>query len=190
MEKHLPQIQSAPSTIKKFTYEGNVIEFDMKNDNVMVNATEMAKAFNKQVNEFTSNESTKSFIEVALKNGNSRFLNFKSEADLIYSKQKSGTWMHRVLALKFAAWLNPEFELWVYYTIDQLLFGEYRAIQESLKEQAGIRAQIQEVESRLQQTEDFKMLEALKLKDRQINTRRNRYNSTQLDLFMNLNTES
>lgn len=30
--------------------------------------------------------------------------------------------MHRVLALKFAAWLNPAFELWIYLTIDKLLY--------------------------------------------------------------------
>jgi hypothetical protein len=35
------------------------------------------------------------------------FLQLKSIDDLIVSRQKSGTWMHRVLAIKFAAWLNP-----------------------------------------------------------------------------------
>jgi len=29
--------------------------------------------------------------------------------------------MHRKLALKFAAWLSPEFELWVYDRIEELL---------------------------------------------------------------------
>lgn len=33
--------------------------------------------------------------------------------------------MHRVLALKFAAWLSPDFEVWVYSTIEQLLFGKH-----------------------------------------------------------------
>jgi phosphatidylserine/phosphatidylglycerophosphate/cardiolipin synthase-like enzyme len=63
-------------------FNGNEVSFSLdKENNMMVNATEMAKS------------------------GNSRFL----EEDLIVSKQKSGTWMHRILALKFAAWLNPEF---------------------------------------------------------------------------------
>jgi len=43
-------------------------------------------------------------------------LNIESKEDLIISKQKSGTWMHRVLALNFAAWLEPAFDLWVYAT--------------------------------------------------------------------------
>lgn len=34
--------------------------------------------------------------------------------------------MHRILALKFAAWLSPEFEVWVYTTIEQILFGRYK----------------------------------------------------------------
>lgn len=32
-----------------------------------------------------------------------------------------GTWMHQKLALKLAAWLSPEFELWVYDRIEELL---------------------------------------------------------------------
>jgi len=32
-----------------------------------------------------------------------------------------GTWMDEKLALKFAAWLSPEFELWVYDRIQELL---------------------------------------------------------------------
>lgn len=33
--------------------------------------------------------------------------------------------MHRILALKFAAWLSPKFELWIYSTIEKLLFGKH-----------------------------------------------------------------
>lgn len=32
-----------------------------------------------------------------------------------------GTWMDEKLALKFAAWLSPYFELWVYDRIEELL---------------------------------------------------------------------
>ena len=32
-----------------------------------------------------------------------------------------GTWMDEKLALKFAAWLSPEFELWVYDRIQELI---------------------------------------------------------------------
>jgi hypothetical protein len=106
-------------------YEGTEVSFEMDRDHgLMVNATEMAKIFGKDVPDFTILKQTKDFISECLKNQNSGFLGVKSEADLIISRQKSGTWMHRVLALKFAAWLSPSFELWVYRTIEGLLFGK------------------------------------------------------------------
>ena len=117
-----------------FVFEKNQITFTLDKDNkVMVNATEMAKVFNKETEPFMRNESTKSFILSCLKTENSRFLNLKCEEDLYTSKQKTGTFMHRVLALKFAAWLNPDFEVWVYLTIDKLLFGKYVEREKSLE---------------------------------------------------------
>ena len=91
----------------------------------MVNATEMAKIYDKQVVAFMRNEDTQNFIAECLKSENSHFINISKEEDLYRSAQKSGTYMHRVLALKFAAWLSPRFELWVYSTIEQLLFGKH-----------------------------------------------------------------
>lgn len=41
--------------------------------------------------------------------------------------------MHRVLAIKFAAWLNPTFEIWVYSTIERILFGKHAQREESLE---------------------------------------------------------
>jgi len=106
--------------VVKFIYENSEIEFEL-GKNLMVNATEMAKIFDRKVEAFTRNENTILFISECLKSENSRFLGIKNEQDLIISKQKSGTWMHRILALKFAAWLSPAFELWVFVTIDNLI---------------------------------------------------------------------
>lgn len=118
-------------------FEENEITFQLSKDNgMMINATEMAKPFGKKVEAFMRNEGTISFIEEALKSENSRFLIPENNRNsgysdeeirefLVDSRQKSGTFMHRVLALKFAAWLDPKFELWVYSTIEKLLFGKY-----------------------------------------------------------------
>jgi hypothetical protein len=115
-------------------FKENPITFTLdKNNGMMVNATEMAKPFGKKVEAFMRNEGTISFINEALKSENSRFLNVECEADLIESRQRSGTWMHRVLALKFAAWLNPTFEIWVYSTIERILFGKHAQREESLE---------------------------------------------------------
>lgn len=62
--KNTTHPQSSLSTIKKFTYENSVIEFDLKNDNVMVNATEMAKAFGKRLDFFLKTDHVKEFINV------------------------------------------------------------------------------------------------------------------------------
>lgn len=112
----------------EFIYQDTQIHFALQNEgNVMVNATEMAKAFNKRIDVFLKAEHTKEFIKVLEKNlaefppygGN-------SELKIIESKGHVGTFMHEVLALKFAAWLDVEFELWVYKKINEILFGNYK----------------------------------------------------------------
>jgi phage regulator Rha-like protein len=121
--------------VLEFIYNEKSISFNPTgNDNVMVNATEMAKVFGKDLFQFTKSDATKRFIEACLKPANAGLLNLKSEEDLIISKQKSGTWMHRILALKFAAWLDPEFEVWVWTTIDQILLGHYREVKAAVYE--------------------------------------------------------
>jgi hypothetical protein len=121
--------------IVHFIYNEQTIDFlPNGNDNLMVNATQMAKVFGKEVFDFMKNDSTKNFISEALKTENSRFLGIKNEIDLIDSKQKSGTWMHRILALKFAAWLDPAFELWVFITVDKIILGHYREQREATSE--------------------------------------------------------
>jgi hypothetical protein len=121
--------------IVKFMYNDQEVEFlPAGNENVMVNATQMAKVFGKEVFDFMKNESTKCFISSALKTENSRFISVEKESDLIDSRQKSGTYMHRILALKFAAWLDPDFEFWVFYTIDKLINQHYHEQRQAITE--------------------------------------------------------
>jgi hypothetical protein len=86
---------------------------------MMVNATKMAKIFGKDVSDFLILKQTKDFISECLKN---KYSGIETEEDLFVTKQKSGTWMHRILALKFAAWLSPAFEIWVYRPLMESLF--------------------------------------------------------------------
>ena len=120
--------------VKIMTFDGHPVTFQIeRNEKMMVNATEMAKAFGKKVNHFMELDSTKEFVKEALKSRDVGYLKVFSQSDLYVSVQNTGTWMHRVLALKFAAWLSPTFELWVYSTIEQLLFGHYAEREESLR---------------------------------------------------------
>jgi len=169
--------------ILKYEWNHELIEFEIVNGNVMVNATQMAAQFKAQVNEFTSSQRAKEFINACLKNGNSRFISVENEEDLIISRQKSGTWMHRILALKFAAWLDPEFELWVYSTIDHILFDHYRKMEESLRRSAARQKRMELLKEKLNESSEFLELQRLELEERQESYRRSRENKNQLELF-------
>jgi len=128
-------MKKSESKAVEFIYQDTEIHFLLGNEkNVMVNATEMAKAFDKKITHFLENDSTKKFIEVCLKSRNSDFLNIKSVDDLYSSKQKTGTYFHRILALKLASWLDPEFELWVYSKIEEVLFGKAKEVGNKISE--------------------------------------------------------
>ena len=122
----------------------------------MVNATEMAKAFDRDLYQFTKSEDTKKFIEACQKPANAGLLGIVNESDLIISRQKSGTYMHRVLAIKFAAWLNPDFEIWVYSTIERILFGKHAQREESLERSLKFQNESKQLKDKADKTgEDF-----------------------------------
>lgn len=142
----------------QFIYQDAQIHFlvNPADKNVMVNATEMAKPFNKEVDNFLRLSGTKEFIKTLLESENIRadvhgyndektnnipsdVRGYLTEKDIVQGKKRGGTLMHRKLALKFAAWLDVKFELWVIDTIDEVIFGNYKkhwkahAIQEEAK---------------------------------------------------------
>ena len=151
-------------------FEKNPVTFLLSKDNgVMVNATEMAKIFGKEVARFMENDSTKNFINSCLKTRNSSFLNVKNVEDLYTSKQKSGTFMHRILALKFAAWLDPDFEVWVYSTIERLLFGRHVEREKSFEKTISLQNELESLVMKPDKTgEDFeRYIEVQKLLNRE-----------------------
>jgi hypothetical protein len=106
--------------IKEFDYQGQNIVFEFEEGISMVNATQMAKLFKKKTFDFLRLKQTKAFIEAFEKRGG----NSRHEIVRVvqYGDAKlQGTWMNERLALKFAAWLNPYFELWVYDRVHELL---------------------------------------------------------------------
>jgi Arc/MetJ-type ribon-helix-helix transcriptional regulator len=122
--------------IEKF--EEQEIAFDLFKGDLMVNATEMAKPFGKRVNNFLVNEQTKAFINALIKseefqhkNGFSG-LEFQSTKrteilKLVYETRRkrahTGTYMCEELAIQFAMWLSPEFNVWVIQTVQKIIFG-------------------------------------------------------------------
>ncbi len=113
-------------TITKFDYHGVNISFEFEDGNKMINATEMAKPFGKRVNDFLRLKSSKDYIFLLeARYGDSRNGVKSTVLRVVHGglPEFQGTWMDEKLALKFAAWLAPEFELWVYDRIHELLLN-------------------------------------------------------------------
>lgn len=113
-----------------FTYNGMPITFN-KGDGVMVNATEMAKAFGRSPNHWIRNTQSQEFIQaycglrnrkaddlIKIQNGGSNF----------------GTWMHEDVALEFARWLSPAFAIWCNDRIKELMRYGMTALPNKLDE--------------------------------------------------------
>lgn len=94
----------------------------------MFNATELLKQWNeksgqqKQIIHFSENSNTKEFIEALILEEN------LSERNSVMIKSKAnkginaGTWMHPILFIKFAMWINPRFEVKVIkFVYDELI---------------------------------------------------------------------
>ena len=146
----------------EFIYQDTKIHFALSTDkNVMVNATEMAKAFNKRIDHFLKTAPTKAFInllEFTPTGGNSTPL---KRENIISTHGQNGTYFHRILALKFAAWLDAEFELWVFSTIDEIMFGEYKIHQQAIEATLKAEKEIEKLEVELAQNAAFKRIQTL-----------------------------
>jgi hypothetical protein len=108
--------------IEKF--ENNLVAFDF--DTEMINATDMLKAYpKKRMSDFLKLDGTKDFIDL-LESDNEKSRITENQVLTIIKGNfsdniKQGTWMCKLLAFKFAAWLDPNFELFVYKTFDKAI---------------------------------------------------------------------
>lgn len=135
----------------QFIYEDTEIHFLVNPDqeNVMVNATEMAKAFGKETREFLRNQNTKSFIQIAETEPYSVGNYPPNNLKMIENRSRNGVYFHRILALKFAAWLDPKFEFWVFSTLDELMFGHYKKHWEAHTRQEAARLKMETLKQKM-----------------------------------------
>lgn len=125
----------------EFIYQETQIHFLVNplDKNVMVNATEMAKLFNKRIDVFLKTQPTKKFIELLEFPPTGVNLEPIPKEEIIQTNHRHGTFFHRELAIEFAMWLDPIFKRWIINKIDEVLFGNYKkhweahAIQEEAK---------------------------------------------------------
>ncbi|HEH9767227.1 TPA: KilA-N domain-containing protein, partial [Pasteurella multocida] len=111
-------------------YNGTEVFFQ---DDAYLNATAIAKYFNKRPNDWLALPTTQEYIETlckktetrksgnATKVGKSHFVKtVKGGKDL----SQQGTWLHRRLAVAFARWLNVEFAIWCDEQIEKILISK------------------------------------------------------------------
>lgn len=115
----------------EFLYQETQIHFLVNplDKNVMVNATEMAKLFGKRTDVYLKTQSTKEFIKALEQTpfgGSSETKKAPNSAQIIDNRGHMGIYFDRRLALDFAAWLDVNFRVWVYSTIDEIVFGNYK----------------------------------------------------------------
>ena len=108
--------EKSNAMLQVFTYEGGTVSF-AKGDNVMVNATEMAKHFGKRTVDWLQNSQTQEFIKALSE------VRKSTSADLVQVTKGGayqGTWMHEDVAIEFARWLSPKFAIWCNDRIKEL----------------------------------------------------------------------
>lgn len=121
----------------KFLYNEMEVIF-AKNSNedqeVFINATQMAKIFGKRPNDFLNLTTTKSLIEaITRKNG-------IVDNQLVMTKkgglnpELAGTWLHQDLAIEFAGWLDIEFKLWCNDRLKEIFKFGITGTEEKLQE--------------------------------------------------------
>lgn len=100
-----------------YSYKGSEISF-MSGDNVMVNATEMARPFEKKPVDWLKNAQTQEYLVELSK---VRILTLADLVQVTKGGNNPGTWMHEDVALEFARWLSPAFAIWCNDRIKELL---------------------------------------------------------------------
>ena len=105
-----------------YNYNGNNITFQLGNGDVMVNLTDVAKAFpEKNLSQIINSLEIQEYIRrlTELKNYISADLLIVRKGGNNLSKQ--GTWAHQKVALRVVQKLSPDFAIWVDEKIEELL---------------------------------------------------------------------
>lgn len=121
-----------------FNYEGKDIHFKDQQGSVLVNATQMGKAFGKQPKDWLRLQSTEEFLN-ALKDSQKAdvpsglFEDEETLVQVINGGANRGTWMHEDVALEFSRWLHPKFAIWTNKHIKELLLKGSTSINQGKK---------------------------------------------------------
>lgn len=101
-----------------YTYNGYDISFHSGSNNILINATEMARPFNKTPKDYLRTQSSQDFIDALSKRQNCLLTDL---VQVMKGGNNAGTWLHEDIALDFAQWLNIDFKLWCNDRLKELL---------------------------------------------------------------------
>lgn len=133
---------------KTYQYNGYDVTF-FKGDDLMINATQMAKAFRKLPKDYLKTQSAKDLINAV--SGRTNILP-TDLVQVINGGDAYGTWMHETIALDFAQWLSVDFKLWCNEKIKELLQNGYTKLDTiSRKDLAKMLWEAEEEKEKLQQ---------------------------------------
>ncbi|RFP19638.1 KilA-N domain-containing protein [Duganella sp. BJB475] len=104
--------------IIKAEYEGQGYSFRADG---WFNATEAAKRYGKEPSDWISQKETQIYIQAL---DRTYRLGRYVETSRARADRGGGTWLHPKLAVKFARWLDVDFEIWCDMQIDKILRGE------------------------------------------------------------------
>ena len=158
--------------VLQYIYNSKIIDFSVENQNVMINATQMAQVFDKRVDVFLKTDHAQQYIKALenhLKNQN-KLPPFGGslEAKVVDFRGRNGVFFERRLALKFATWLDVEFELWVYTTIDKLILGQFKELKDATTEKLKIQNQLEQKRQELLEKHPTDFAEFLRI-EKQLN---------------------
>lgn len=138
--------------MRVFEYNGNEVSFDF-GQGVMINATQMAKAFGKAPKDYLKTQSAKDLIKAVSARTNVLPTDLVT---VINGGTNYGTWMEETIALDFAQWLSVDFKLWCSNVIKEVLkYGSFSfEIPQTLSQALMLAAkQAEEIETQAKQIE-------------------------------------
>lgn len=101
-----------------YSYNDNPVTFRTASGKTMVNATSMAKCFNKQPSVWLHSLPAMEIRETLVREGKSENL----EEQIMTTRGINGaTWIVEDLAMEFSKWLSPEFSIWCNERIKELM---------------------------------------------------------------------
>lgn len=101
-----------------FKYMDREISFKKEDGSVMVNATEMARPFDKTPKDWLRTDQSDRLITALASRQKCHLTDL---VKVINGGINNGTWMHEDVALLFAQWLSPDFYLWCNDRIKELM---------------------------------------------------------------------